>query len=258
IRPQTYSMLLFVLLYGVLELSAGRRLLLALPPLLLALWANMHGGFPIGLMLVGCYVVAAGWEALWTRGRDCWRDGRLWALPLCLAACVLATLVNPYGWRVYQYVFHTSGVAAARRIDEWIPPGLNLLVGKMWIVSVLGLIVLFALSRRRPKASEICLVLCFLPFAGSSVRMIAWWLVAITPIAAAQLAALVPARVLAEDDSRQATVGTGLTFALFVVVCVFSLPWLERWNPVLTALHRSGRTESELQAAAERLHRERP
>ena len=226
IRPQTYSMLLFVLLYGVLELSRRSRFRLVLAPLLLALWANMHGGFPIGLMLVGCYVAAAGWEAIWTRGRDCWRDGRLRALSLCLAACVLATLVNPYGWRVYQYVFHTSGVAAARRIDEWLPPGLNLLVGKLWIISVLGLIVLFAISRRRPKPSEICLVLCFLPLACSSVRMVAWWLLAITPIAAAaRRPAAGPA--LAEDDSRQATAGTGLIFALFVVVSVFSLPWLD-------------------------------
>jgi hypothetical protein len=258
IRPQTCSMFLFVVLYAVLELSAARRALLLIPPLLLGLWANLHGGFPIGLMLVGCYLVAATWDAARERGWSWWRDGRWQALGLCLGACLLATLANPYGWRVYQYVVHTSGVATARRIDEWLPPGLNQLVGKMWIASLLGLILLFALSGRRPRASEVCLVLCFLPLACGSVRMVAWWLLVCMPIAAAQLAALLPPHALAEDDSRQATAGTGLTFAVFAVVVVFSLPWLDHYNPVMVALHRTDRPESELRTVAERLRQHRP
>jgi len=258
IRPQTYSLLLFVVLYGVLEVSSRRPALLALAPVILAFWTNLHGGFPIGLMLIGCYVAAAGWEAARTRGRSCWRDRRLLAITLALTASALATLVNPYGWRVYQYVMHTSGIAAARHIDEWVPPGLDLLVSKVWIVSILGLIVLLALPGRRPRPSEICLILCFLPLACGSVRMVAWWLLACAPILAAQLAAALPSRALEETDSRQATRGTGLTFALFAIACVFSLPWLERYNPVLTALGRTHRPEADLQAVAERLREGRP
>jgi hypothetical protein len=258
IRPQTFSMLLFVALYGVLELSLTRRAWLALAPPILALWANLHGGFPVGLALVGCYVVAAGWESVRAAGRSWWRDGRLRALALYLTACGLATLLNPYGWRVYQYVAHTSGVAAGRHIDEWVPPGLNLLVSKVWVVSVLGLIVLFALPGRRPSAREVCLVLCFLPPACGSVRMVAWWMLVAAPIAASRLAAVLPPRLIAEEDGRRATVGTALAFALFVVACVFSLPWLERWNPVLTTLHHTERREAQLQAAADRLRERRP
>jgi hypothetical protein len=258
IRPQTYSMLLFVALYGVLELSLTRRAWLLLAPPILALWANLHGGFPIGLVLVGCYLMAAAWDAVWTRRRSWWRHGRLWALALGLTACALATLLNPYGWRVYQYVLHTSGVAAARHIDEWVPPGLNLLVSKVWVVSVLGLIVLFSLPGRRPTTREVCLIVCFLPLACGSVRMVAWWLLVATPIAAAQLAAVVPARFLASDDDGRPTRGTVLSFAVFVVACVLSLPWLEHYNPVLAALDRTGRPEAQLEAAAERLRERRP
>jgi hypothetical protein len=257
IRPQTFSMLLFVVLCWVLQQSATQRWLLLVPPLILALWTNLHGGFPIGLILVGCYLLAAGLDAWQEQGSSFWRDGRFRALALCLAACVLATLVNPYGWRVYQYVLHTSGVASARRIDEWEPPGLNMLVGKVWIASVLGLIVLFALPGRRPTKSEICLVVCFLPLACSSVRMVAWWLLACAPIAAAQLAAVLPSGALAEEDSREATRGTILTFALFVAGCVVSLPWLERYNPVLAILPRT-RPELELQSAADGLRERLP
>ena len=48
-------------LYALLEGSDKRPRLLLVPPLLLALWANLHGGFPIGLVLVGCYLLAAAW-----------------------------------------------------------------------------------------------------------------------------------------------------------------------------------------------------
>src|SRR6185437_3675233 len=65
IRPQTLSLLLFVILYGVLEGAARRRWLLLLPPLLMAMWVNVHGGFPIGLVLIGCYVLAAVIERFW-------------------------------------------------------------------------------------------------------------------------------------------------------------------------------------------------
>src|SRR5262249_43046930 len=59
IRPQTTSFLLFVVLYVLLEGAQRRRWLLGLAPLVLAAWVNCHGGFPVGLGLVGCYVLAA-------------------------------------------------------------------------------------------------------------------------------------------------------------------------------------------------------
>ena len=68
IRPQTFSFFLFVLLYIVLELAQQHRGLLIVAPLLLALWVNMHGAFPIGLVLIGCYFLAALWEAGRQRG----------------------------------------------------------------------------------------------------------------------------------------------------------------------------------------------
>src|ERR1700722_16338489 len=43
IRPQTMSMLLFVIVLDILERSERRPILLVLPPFLIALWANLHG-----------------------------------------------------------------------------------------------------------------------------------------------------------------------------------------------------------------------
>jgi hypothetical protein len=216
----------------------------------------MHGGFPIGLVLIGCYLLAAFVEGAWKEGRGVLRDRGVWALAACLAAACLATLANPYGWRVYQYVALTSGTAAARKIDEWLPPGLDLFIGKVWVASVLGMFLLFALPGRRPTVREVCLVLCFLPPACGSARMVAWWLLIVTPIAAGLLAGNVPQKLRQTPGETQPTLGAGLTCGVMLAAMIISLPWLERWNPLLQYVRTTHRTEYDLQEVADRLKRE--
>jgi hypothetical protein len=166
---------------------------------------------------------------------------------------VLATLVNPYGWRVYQYVRTTSATASARRIDEWVPPGVELLVGKMWVLSVLLLLVLFALPRRRPTVREICLVLCFLPLACGSVRMVAWWLIVSLPIAAALLAANLPRHAALETADESPSLLSGAFCGALVLAMLLSAPFFERYNPLFGSVRQAHREEDDLAAIAEHL-----
>jgi hypothetical protein len=256
IRPQTFSLLLFVLIYAALEGAERRRWLLAIPPVLMALWVNLHGGFPIGFGLIGCYLLAAFVRVCWrlhsgqTEGRTFRQEVGPWAL--CLAASVVATLANPYGWKVYQYVKLTAGVASSRGIEEWLPPGSDLLVSKVWVVSLVGLLLLFALARQRPAVREVCLVCCFLPLTCGAVRMIAWWLLVLAPILATQLAVLLPASGKATGEDRP-SVAAGVVCALLVLAMAFSLPCFDSFNPFMQQPGKGHRTESDLQDVAERL-----
>jgi hypothetical protein len=276
IRPQTFSLLLFVLLYAVLELadpphptlspSEGegkgrhpalsskrrRRWLLLLAPCIMALWVNLHGGFPVGLVLIGAYVLAAVVEGWWHAGREVVRDRGVWGLGLALAGSVLATLANPYSWRVYQYVGLTSATAAARRIDEWVPPSLDQLTGKALVVSVLLLLVLLALPGRRPRVRDVCLMVCFLPSACGSVRMVAWWLLVVAPIAAGLLAARLPARFLVQEPERPSP-ASAASFAAIVLAVVLCVPGLERFNPLWNTVRSTHRTEDDLEQMCDRL-----
>ena len=59
IRPQTFSILLFVAMLDVLlRAERDRRWLWGTLPIMAA-WANLHGAFPAGLILVGCSWMAA-------------------------------------------------------------------------------------------------------------------------------------------------------------------------------------------------------
>jgi hypothetical protein len=322
IRPQTFSLLLFVLLYVALDQADTRRRWLVLPPVILALWANLHGGFPIGLVLIGGFFLAAvverclrqeGWPGLSPRSPGTapetaaprpgllstqysvlstpgsaptvgalrrgfadsapatrsvlspaglihllggvLSDPGVRAYGLCLAASLLATLANPYGWRVYLYVRTTSAVASVRGIAEWLPPSFGMLIGWVWLLSVLGMLVLFALPGRRPTVREISLVLCFLPPACGSVRMVAWWLLVCVPIAAALLADRLPRRLL-QPKAEPPRLLDAAVLGLLLLVVVFSSPLLEHSNPVLPLVRKLHRTESDLEAVAVRLRRQ--
>jgi hypothetical protein len=267
IRPQTFSLLLFVALYAALELSDRSKWYLLIPPVLLVLWANLHGGFPVGLILVSCYVLAAFVKPLTEPVPDnvtsSWRPKltnamrSVWPWALCLAVCLAATCVNPYGWRIYQYVGVTSSTASARRIDEWVPPGLDLLVGRVWVVSVVAVVVLFALPKRRPTVREICLVLVFLAMACGGVRMVAWWLLIVPPIAAVLLIENLPKSATIIEPEKPSWAATGCVVALLagMILCA---PVLEAFNPMLGTLRTNHRDEDDLNVVADRVSREEP
>jgi hypothetical protein len=249
IRPQTASFLLFVLLALVLDLAVERSAWLFLGPVLMVVWVNCHGGFPVGLALVGASVLAM----LVQGGTIGERLRRTTPWLLALTACVLATLVNPYGWQVYEYVLHTSGTASARGIDEWLPPGTNSLVGRVWVASLVGLLLLLPLTGRRPSLRDLCALAVFLPPACGASRMVAWWLLVAAPVLACQLAAI----YRPSDNPRPSLGAAGACLALLTVM-VLSLPWLERFNPVFLQPTRAQRTENNLQGVCDHLRNDRP
>jgi hypothetical protein len=262
IRPQTLSFLLFVTMFLVLEEARRRRWMLAFPSLIMILWVNVHGGFPIGLVLFGSFFLAEliefgcrKWQVTLPEGDSGVSVMTLLISGTTLTVSVLATLVNPYGLGVYEYVARTSNRAYDRRIDEWMPAGFDGLVGKMWVMSLIGLVVLLVWSPRRFRVREFCWLFCFLPFACKSVRMLAWWFFILAPILAAHLASLVPPRRKQEGQPERGY-SPALLLALLVMIMGVSLPWFERVNPFLRDPARSHRLESDLDLVEEHLRSE--
>jgi hypothetical protein len=255
IRPQTFSLLLFVVLLAVLELAERWRCLLLVLPLVMAVWVNVHGGFPVGLALIGCYALAAAIQSFWKNGRGVLQDGKVWAYSACLAASIAATCVNPYGLHVFEYVGLTSKAATSRHIDEWLAPGLDLLVGKMLVVSVVTLFILFALPGARPRVREVCLIAVFLPFAVGSARMIAWWLLVAAPILARLIAANLPARLLKEERAEKPTRSEGIIFLALLVTLALNVPGWQRYNPLADTVRPTHRPEDDLSSLCSELEK---
>lgn len=104
----------------------GSRRALALLPAVTALWVNLHGGFFVGIVLILTYgVAAAGEELLWIRRNDGWERVRVYGL--AAGACVLASMLNPYGYHLHFHVleylassFYLQYISEFRPIDfQW-------------------------------------------------------------------------------------------------------------------------------------------
>jgi len=255
IRPQTISLLLFVLLYWVLEQIRVRRSFILLAPLIMALWANVHGGFAIGLVLIGAFVSGAFLESiLSTRRQDGPHRGPyVWlgegAVLILLAGS--ATLLNPYGWRIYQYVGVVASRASGRHIEEWLPPALTSWVGFAFAASVVAIVVLYRLARRFPTARELCLLICFFALGCRSVRMLAWWWLIVAPIFATLLAQTGLAKQKHREQRPSWAAAAGVV--LLLAICLLSIPQLQNISPLFGEIRSSHRTEEDLQALAPRL-----
>lgn len=114
VRPQLFSVLLLAaLVLVVTHAERGRRTALAANPVILAFWANLHGGWITGLASLTAWTLVDAWERRGEATRA-W-DGAAW-----LFLSFLATLLNPYGVGLWGFLFDT--VRPGREaIGEWGP-----------------------------------------------------------------------------------------------------------------------------------------
>ncbi len=233
-RPQLFNLLLFVVFIYLLEqrkdVAVGRWIYWAFPAITLV-WANLHSGYLLGIVLLGTYLVGE-----WAEGRRVTPPARtlptddVRRLALATAACLVAALVNPNGARLWVYPFETLGSSVQRDfIAEWFPPSPDLLV--FWLLLALVAIGIFALVRaaRRPSVTELLIFGGTAAGAFLSVRNIAIFAVAAAPILTRFLADIAPATMLqpaAGDDDEKllpTLAGAALITVGAVVIAVGTL-----------------------------------
>jgi len=106
-RPQVFTFaLLSALIYLLARETYGRgaRLWLAIP--MLALWANLHGGFIIGIATLATYTAASIAQNIYKDIYDRRRAERALRLGAITALAILATLATPYGIGTWRSVLH--------------------------------------------------------------------------------------------------------------------------------------------------------
>ncbi len=81
---------------------------------LFSLWANLHGGFILGLFYLLTKVVFDGLD----KGRK-----ELFKGILVLLAAVAGSLLNPFSFKIYFEIYRHTYYPLNRLIAEWVPPG---------------------------------------------------------------------------------------------------------------------------------------
>jgi tetratricopeptide (TPR) repeat protein len=93
-------------------------------PVLMVIWVNTHLGFFIGLGLIGAYIIAELLELLVSMPTSAAAQRLRRALPWLLASFG-ATLLNPWGWNIYEGVYRQLSSPQLGWISEWAPVPLN-------------------------------------------------------------------------------------------------------------------------------------
>ena len=149
-------------------------------PLLLTLWANLHGSFTCGLLVLVGWFVGALVETAW-RERAVRRvigdpAVRRWAW-LCELALAAACL-NPYGVQLVLYNTWFADFRQLRELPAWEPLVLLQPGGRELVASLLVAILVFRFSRKKLPVADLLLLAAFSFVFGGGVRM-AWWYAAV-------------------------------------------------------------------------------
>jgi hypothetical protein len=137
-RPHVFSWILALAFLSVAEHERRRPTrLISMLPVLAALWTNMHASFLLGPAILFIYAVGE-WIARRSAGRF---------LTVSFFS-LLATFVNPYGWRLHEHVFaYLQNGYLMDHIEEFRSFNFHgagaLYVESFLAVAVLGTVALF-------------------------------------------------------------------------------------------------------------------
>jgi hypothetical protein len=169
-RPWLFTILFTTItLQVVLDLRAGRRswTFWALP-LIYILWANIHIQFVYGFLILGL----AGLAPILDRTPAPYYK-HLVGLSI---TCVLATLVNPYHFRVYGVVIEYALQSVPYQfVEELLPPSFK--TKWDWILLSLVLLTAFTLGRKKTVSSFELLLFAASAFLWCRMRRDLWMVI---------------------------------------------------------------------------------
>jgi len=221
LRPQLFAIAIFAALLWLVAVRHRAPRLYWVAPVLVALWANVHGSFVLAPLILGYG---------WLDDRVAHRESRTSLVVLVVGT--LATLLNPFLAGVWQYAlsFGTDPVIHDT-VSEWQRTSPLTVPGALFYGSV-ALVLLFAWRQSRvpgrvrwPDAARL---VGWASIGAWAERGLAWW-----PLAAAfavggivgrvQPAATTPLHRAPKPNAFNAAVA--ITLGTLVVV---ALPW---WRP---------------------------
>jgi hypothetical protein len=222
LRPQLFGMALLALtLLLVVDRRAHPGRLWAVPIVVLV-WANVHGSFFLGPVVLGL----AWLEDLHDRVPNHRR-----VLIVAAVSCV-ATLVNPFGPGVWAYAAGLStNAVVTSRITEWQPTSLRSVPGILFFGSATLVIVQLARRGRATPWPTLAWLGVFAAIGTYAIRGVAWWPLGAVVAVAGMLAVPPTAEATRPPNARvqRASRLNLVVVGLLVAVCVLLLP---AWRPV--------------------------
>lgn len=229
LRPQLIAIVLFAATLALVAARGRDRRMLLLVPVIVAAWANVHGSFVLGPVLVGLAWLEDVHE----------RAPRAWLTLLAAVVAGVAALVNPLGAAVWVYAAGISlDPTVTARVTEWQPTTLRDVPGMLFWASVAGVAVLLARRRATTPWPALLTLAAFAFLAAYTVRGLAWW----PPVAAVVVAGLLPPTPIS-SRAPQRSVANGLLLLAVVAAGLITTPAWRQADPA-TGAPRGALTEA--------------
>ena len=225
-RTQLFGWLCMMILLLVIDhfRRTGRGLWI-LPPLF-ALWINLHGSWPFGLVVMAL-IIASGLIAgeygnvVATR----WTAVELRKLLFVLGLSIAALFVNPFGYKLVLYPvdFTLRQQRLAQVVEEWRPVEFGTFNGTLTLVLILVLLGFFLFSCSRWRLDEVLLAVFALASSLLHVRFLFFAALVLPPILAPRFSLFPPYDRELDKPWLNATI-----MALLVCAMVWLFPSRER------------------------------
>lgn len=123
LRSQSISLLMLALCGYIIRLCFKRKIIpLIILPFLFLLWANLHGTFAFGILMVGLAVFQFFINSIKSKRSGVFIIDKYFLLFLVsFLISIGATFINPFGYKVYSEVWHHFQNPLLRLVVEWNP-----------------------------------------------------------------------------------------------------------------------------------------
>ena len=171
IRPQIITLFFYSILITTLLDKRIYEKFRYFIPLLVLLWVNLHGGFALGIITYGLFVVVRSIENRKVDVKDI----------VILMMCFVFSFINPYKIRIWEEIINQSSDQSLRwTISEWMP-SLFTFYPALWIYVAISSVLVF-IQRKFLTTFEKLLFVVLLVAGLSSIRHMALWAIVALPI----------------------------------------------------------------------------
>ena len=165
IRPQIISLFFMSLLIITLFNKKIYQKLKYFIPFVFLIWANLHGSFPVGLVVLGTFILS---EIIEKRRIS-------WGNLFILLASVFITFINPYGISLWKEILVTALDASLKwSVQEWTPSFFVVNIPLWVFLSLSGFIFIKYFTKFDLKEKMLFIIL--LLFGLSSIRNMLFFL----------------------------------------------------------------------------------
>lgn len=263
LRPQTFSLPLFAVFAATIFAwphFTRRQLMIRAACLtgLMAIWANTHGAFATGLILLLVFCVGETVHFRFGKSWSRYLGNRLEASHLKIAwitflGSLVAACINPRGWGIFIYVLQLTGNAINKKYNqEWQPPNWSDGSNVAFFCCGIAILLLLALilSRQKDKnasvkndvkstsgmlglrSGELLVITIFFVMGLRNVRSILWFALLFIIAGTALICRAFPAAAKNEAEVIPPAMQK-MNALLVIIACCLVIPFLPRFKPLL-------------------------